>query len=105
MIGFDYARTFNPEHRQGSAVGLVNMSGFLVTLIVALAIGVVLDAAGGYTPEAFRLAWSVQYMVWVVAGFGVWSTRQRARRELAAEGTVVTPVREVIARRRNRGRP
>jgi MFS family permease len=104
MIGFDYARTFNPEHRQGSAVGLVNMSGFLVTLLVALAIGVVLDAAGGYTPEAFRLAWSVQYVVWVVAGFGVWSTRQRARRELAAQGTVVTPMREVIARRRNRGR-
>jgi len=44
-------------------------------------------------------------MVWVVAGFGVWSTRQRARRELAAQGTVVTPVREVIARRRSRGWP
>lgn len=99
MIGFDYARTFNPEYRQGAAVGLVNMSGFLVTLLVALAIGLVLDAAGGYTPEAFRLAWSVQYVVWVVAAFGVWSTRQRARRELAAQGTVVTPIREVIARR------
>jgi MFS family permease len=104
MIGFDYARTFNPEHRQGSAVGMVNMGGFLAAPLVALAMGIVLDLAGGYTTDAFRLAWSVQYVGWVAAGLAVWISRERIRRDLAADGQVITPIREVLARHRRRGR-
>ncbi|QJY49807.1 MFS transporter [Pseudonocardia broussonetiae] len=101
MIGFDYARTFNPGHRQGTAVGIVNIGGFLASLLVAQAVGVVLGlSSGGYSPEAFRLAWTVQYVVWAFATAGILVARRRARRKLAADGVVVPPLREVLARRR-----
>lgn len=101
MIGFDYARTFNPGHRQGTAVGIVNIGGFLASLLVAQAVGVVLGlSAGGYSPEAFRVAWTVQYAVWAFATAGILVARRRARRKLAADGVVVPPLREVLARRR-----
>ncbi|MDN5750881.1 MAG: MFS transporter [Pseudonocardia sp.] len=101
LIGFDYARTFNPGHRQGTAVGIVNIGGFLASLLVALAVGVLLGlGSGGYTPEAFRVAWTVQYVVWVVALAGVLVARRRARRKMATEGVVVPPLREALSRRR-----
>jgi MFS family permease len=100
LIGFDYARTFNPGHRQGTAVGIVNIGGFVASLLVALAVGVVLGVGGGYTPEAFRLAWTVQYAVWAVALTGVLVARRRARRKMAEGGVVVAPLRHVLAERR-----
>jgi MFS family permease len=95
MIGFDYARTFNPGHRQGAAIGIVNVAGFVATLTVSFAIGVVLGIAGpgGYTPEAFRVAWTVQYAVWALGLGGVLIARRRARRKMASEGVVVPPLR------------
>ena len=102
MVGFDYARTFNPGHLQGTAVGIVNVGGFLASLLVSWGIGVVLGAVGpgGYTPEAFRVAWTVQYAVWAFALAAVLIARRRARRKLAAAGVVVPPLREVLARLR-----
>jgi MFS family permease len=102
MIGFDYARTFNPGHRQGAAVGIVNVGGFVASLLVALAVGVVLGLVGpgGYTPDAFRVAWTVQYAVWGFALVGVLVARRRARRRMAADGVVVPPLREALAARR-----
>jgi MFS family permease len=103
MVGFDYARTFNPGHRRGTAVGIVNVGGFVASLLVALAVGVVLGlvaGSGGYTPEAFRLAWTVQFVVWAVALTGVLVARRRARRKMAQQGIVVPPLREVLAARR-----
>lgn len=104
MIGFDYARTFNPAYRQGAAVGIVNVGGFVASLLVALGIGVVLGAVGdgAYTPEAFRAAWTVQYVIWAFALVAVLGARRRARRKLAAEGVVVPPLRTVLAQRRRR---
>lgn len=102
MVGFDYARTFNPGHRQGTAVGIVNVGGFLASLLVSLAVGVLLGLAGdgGYTPESFRVAWTVQYAVWAFALVGVLVARRRARRRMAAAGVVVPPLREALAARR-----
>lgn len=102
MVGFDYARTFNPGHRQGTAVGIVNVGGFLASLLVSLAVGVLLGLAGGggYTPESFRAAWTVQYAVWAFALVGVLVARRGARRKMAAEGVVVPPLREALAARR-----
>ncbi|TQM10753.1 MFS transporter [Pseudonocardia kunmingensis] len=103
MVGFDYARTFNPGHRQGTAVGIVNVAGFLASLVVSLAVGVLLGATAGpdgYTPEAFRIAWVVQYAIWVPALVGVLVARRRARRKMAAEGVVVPSLRAVLAARR-----
>ncbi|MBC8092083.1 MAG: MFS transporter, partial [Pseudonocardia sp.] len=100
LIGFDYARTFNPGHRQGTAVGIVNIGGFSASLLVALAVGILLGLGpGGYTPEAFRLAWTVQYAVWAFALTGVLVARRRARRNLAAVGVHVPPLREALTRR------
>ena len=61
-----------------------------------------LVSPGGYTPEAFRLAWTVQYVVWAVAIVGVLVARRKARRKMADDGVVVPPLREVLARRRGR---
>ncbi|QFG27341.1 MFS transporter [Actinomadura sp. WMMB 499] len=86
MIGFDYARTFNPPGRHGAATGIVNAGGSIGALVTILLVGVVLDAASPgreYTPEAFRAAWTVQLLVWTIGVAGVLRTRRLARRELA----------------------
>jgi hypothetical protein len=40
---------------------------------------------GGYSFESFRLAWTVQYAVWVLAVVGILITRRKARRLMKAE--------------------
>lgn len=98
VIGFDYARTSNPSSAMGTAQGMVNIGGFLASLLVIQLMGVVLGRMGGYTFDAFRSAWLLQYPVWVVGIVGVLVTRGKARRELAAEGVRVRPIREVLRR-------
>ncbi len=71
MIGFDVARTSNPPERLASASGITNQGGFIASLILVLAIGWILDwrtPGGGtsYTTDAFRWAFSFQYVVWAV---------------------------------------
>ncbi|MEU8119711.1 MFS transporter [Spirillospora sp. NPDC049024] len=86
MIGFDYARTFNPPGRQGTATGIVNVGGFVASLVTILLIGLVLDAlspGGEFTPGAFRAAWTVQIGIWAIGVTGVLRTRTLARRRLA----------------------
>lgn len=84
MVGFDFARTFNPSATLGTAQGMVNMGGFIASLLVMQAMGVILDAAGGFSFEAFRLAWTVQYAVWVLAIVGILVTRRKALRSMRA---------------------
>ncbi|HYO02316.1 MAG TPA: MFS transporter [Mycobacterium sp.] len=85
MVGFDFARTFNPSATLGTAQGMVNMGGFIASLLVMQAMGVILGAAGGYSLESFRLAWTVQYVIWVLAVAGILVTRGKARRLMKAE--------------------
>ncbi len=111
LIGFDFARTFNPMRAFGSASGIVNVGGFLATFIMMFLIGVILDlvdrAHGGsgvpaelYSLPAFRLAFLAQY---VVVGTGVvflLVARRRTRRRLhEEEGIEVAPLWIAIARR------
>ena len=98
VIGFDYARTSNPSSAMGTAQGMVNIGGFLASLIVIQVMGVILGHMGGYTFDGFRVAWMVQYPVWILGIVGVLVTRGKARRALAAEGVHVRPIREVIRR-------
>ncbi len=79
VVGFDIARTSNPRHNLGVAQSMVNMAGFSATLFVLAVMGAVMTAMGGFTPEAFRVAWLVQYPVWLVAVIGVLVMRRQAR--------------------------
>jgi MFS family permease len=105
LIAFDYARTFNPPNRLGTATGIVNVGGFVASLLTMLAVGVLLDVVGSadasdYSLGDFRLALSVQYVVWGVGVLGIVLTRRKVRARLAQEGVVVPPIREALARRR-----
>jgi MFS family permease len=87
MVGFDLARTFNPPTRLGSATGIVNVGGFVASLGTVALIGIVLDkvAPGGpstYTVDSFRLAMSVQYLVWVFGLVQILRFRHKVRRVL-----------------------
>lgn len=102
VIGFDYARTFNPSANLGTAQGMVNIGGFLASLLVLGAIGAILQAMGGYTFDAFRVAFLAQYPVWIVAITGVILARRKTRRVLADEGIYPHTMREILQRYRDR---
>ena len=116
LIGFDFARTFNPQRSLGSANGVVNVGGFLASFVMMFLIGVLLDmqdgwrqAQGGtsdlYALDSFRVAFAVQF---VVVGIGVLmlvSTRKRTRRLLSRdEGIEVAPLWVELSRRLRRRR-
>lgn len=100
IVGFDFARTFNEQHRLGVAQSLVNLGGFTATLVVLQLVGWVMDAGGGYTFEGFRLAWLVQYPVWALATIGILVQRRRTREVLAAQGIRPRRVRDMLRSRR-----
>jgi sugar phosphate permease len=90
MIGFDFGRTFNPAHRLGTAIGLINQGGFLASLVLVLAIGVVLDwrtpgSSTDYAPTAFVWAMSCQYVLWALGLVQLVRYRVRARQRLRAD--------------------
>ena len=85
MVGFDFARTFNPSATLGTAQGMVNMGGYLASLLVMQTMGVVIGAVGGYSFESFRLAWTVQYAIWAFSVVGILITRRKTRRLMKAE--------------------
>jgi MFS family permease len=104
MLGFDYARTENPPDRLGSASGIVNVGGFVAALLAILGIGTVLDLAtpgrsAAYSLDAFRAAFCVQYLLWVVGLLGVLRNRRLGRRRLAAGGVVIDPLHRAVVRR------
>ncbi len=108
MMGFDYARTENDPIRIGSANGIVNVGGFVASLLTILLIGIVLSAVssgapGDYGRDDFRVAMCVQYPIWA---FGLISVL-RARRQLrAARGIDLDPFPRAVARvARSRRRP
>ena len=108
MIGFDFARTFNPAHRIGTATGIVNVGGFIAALVAIFLIGLVLDLlyASGFSNgelyglEPFRLALGVQFLLLGVGVGAVLVSRRKVRRQMAAQGVVVPPLRSALARQR-----
>ncbi|GAB2447366.1 MFS family permease [Conyzicola lurida] len=110
LIGFDFARTFNPARSLGSASGVVNVGGFLASFVMVFLIGVVLDAIdrshGGsgvpaelYALDSFRIAFLVQFPV---VGLGVvflLLARRRTRRRMHQdEGIQVAPLWVALVR-------
>ncbi|MFF2616301.1 nitrate/nitrite transporter [Kitasatospora sp. NPDC058046] len=86
LVGLDYARARNPAERLGTASGIVNMGGFIGTMITLFGIGVLLDAlspdgAVGYSADAFRWAFCWQYVPLAVGTAMI----LRLRRKVAAQ--------------------
>lgn len=84
VMAFDYARTENQAERIGSATGIVNVGGFVASLLTIALIGIVLSVSSGsgggnYTLGDFKLAFSVQYAFWAVGLAGVLVSRRRLR--------------------------
>ncbi|WP_129669930.1 MFS transporter [Phytoactinopolyspora endophytica] len=103
MVGFDFARTFNPPNKLGTATGIVNVGGFTAALLTILAIGMVIDVRSGgsstYELDDFRVALCVHYAIWLIGLIGILRTRRMLRQRMAEHGVVVPPIREVVARR------
>jgi MFS family permease len=103
LIGFDLARTFNPPKRLGTATGIVNVGGFVASLLTILLVGLILDLRTGgradYDIGDFKVAMSVQYLIGAIGVVGILRTRRLARRRLAEDGVIVRPIREVLAER------
>lgn len=90
MIGFDLGRTSNPADRMASATGIINQAGFLASLLLVVAIGLVLDwrtpgSSTAYTPSAFRWAMSCQYVLWAIGLVQIWRYRVKARAKIMLE--------------------
>ena len=100
------ARPRCPPGRLSSASGIVNVGGFVASLLTIAGIGVVLSAlspAGGATNATlgdFRVAMSVQYVFWA---FGL-VMLVRARRQVRAQRGLVLDSFPAAVRRRTRAR-
>jgi MFS family permease len=96
ILGFDFARTENPPTRLGSATGIVNVGGFLATLLLILTVGLLLDASGSY-----RVAMSAQYAFWAIGLVGVLLSRRqvRHRRNIVLDAFPRAVVRRLAAAR------
>ncbi|WP_082526687.1 nitrate/nitrite transporter [Kitasatospora sp. MBT63] len=65
LVGLDYARSYNPAQRLGTASGIANMGGFIGAMLTLLGIGVLLDAfsdGAGYTADTYRWAFCWQFL-------------------------------------------
>jgi hypothetical protein len=100
LMGFDYARTENEAERVGFATGIVNVGGFVASLITIALIGIVLSltssggpGGAGDTLGDFKLAFAVQYVVW---GVGVGALLRSRRRLRAVRGVTLDPVPVVV---------
>lgn len=110
MIGFDFARTFNPSHRVGTATGIVNVGGFFAALVTMYMVGLVLDLLNGagfskdglYSLDAFRVAFSFQFLVLGIGIAAVIRTRRKVRISMAERGETVPPLRVALADRSRR---
>lgn len=93
-IGFDFARTFNPAHRLGTATGVVIMGAFIAGFTAILGVGLVLDALRG--PEGntlgdYRWAMAVQLPIFAISLLGILRARRATRRRWHEEEGVVVP--------------
>jgi len=108
MIGFDFARTFNPAHRIGTATGIVNVGGFIAALIAIFLIGLTLDVlyASGFSNgvlyglEPFRIALCVHFLLLGTGASAILVCRRKVRRHMAAQGVVVPPLLRAMAQQR-----
>ncbi|WP_234343331.1 MFS transporter [Streptomyces sp. NRRL F-5123] len=90
MIGFDFARPANPPERFGTASGIVNIGGFVASMLTLLAIGVLLDSTG----DNYRVAWCSIFVMEAVGLTQILRLR-RASERLERERIAVSRVESV----------
>ena len=105
LVGMDFARSWTPPERLGTATGFVNIGGFSSSIAGVLLVGVVLqlvspEGATTYSLDAYRIAFASLVIVWIVGIVGVLRNRRLTRADMAAEGVHVPPLRDVWRRRR-----
>ncbi|MDP9823411.1 MFS transporter [Nocardioides massiliensis] len=95
MIGFDIGRTSNRAERLGSATGIINQGGFIASLVLVVAIGVILDwrtpGGGDYPADAFTWAMSAQYVLWALGITQIWRFRRRTRARVLSDRDGIVP--------------
>lgn len=104
LIGIDFARTFSPAERLGTATGFVNIGGFFSTILAVLLIGAVLQltsepGATTYSLGQFRLAFAALALPWAVGLAGVLWSRRRTRADMAAHGIQIRRMRDILRER------
>jgi MFS family permease len=80
MAAFAIARDYNPPGTLGTASGLVNVGGFVATIIIAVGFGALLDIQGATTAHTLRIAAlvAVSVQAFGVERVTVWLLRVRA---------------------------
>lgn len=114
LIGFDFARTFNPVRSLGSANGFVNVGGFTASFCMMAVIGVVLDvtwrartSAGEdvalYDWDSLRLAWCIVFVALALGVAMLLRARAKTRRRMQEEdGITVAPFWSTLLQRMRR---
>ncbi len=87
MVGFDLARTFTPAEATGRANGVVNIGGFLASLLTMGLVGLVLDlrepgGVSAYDLGDFKVALATQYVFWVLGSAQIVRYRRKALEHL-----------------------
>jgi len=105
LVGMDFARSYAPAGRLGTASGFVNMGGFSSTIAGVLLVGVVLQivappGSSTYSLNEYRIAFASLAAVWIVGFVGVVRSRAKTRAVMAQEGVTVPPIREALRRAR-----
>lgn len=107
LIGFDFARSYNPPVRHGAVSGFVNVGGFTVTVVIMLIVGVVLDVQSPgadpsqlYAWEHWRWALATQFpIVGLVVALMLVARYRTRRRVHNDEGIAVGPLWVAIVQR------
>jgi MFS family permease len=74
MVAFDYSKERFPPAELGATNGLINVGGFLASLVMMWLIGFALDSLGGdvvFSLENFRVAFALQLIVSLVGIAGL----------------------------------
>jgi sugar phosphate permease len=95
MTAFAVARDYNPARTLGTASGVVNVGGFVATVVATVAFGAVLDVQGGSSAQAMRHALLVLVGVQLFGSWrlGTWYRRVRGEVRRRQEAGEEVPVR------------
>ncbi|MCR5978003.1 MFS transporter [Gordonia jinghuaiqii] len=84
IIALDIVRTSTQPANLGTAQAITNLGGYLGSLALLQGMGMAINAAGGYSFDSFRIAWSMQAVLWIVALVGIALSARAFRAETRA---------------------